>query len=87
MRAEEVSAEGLAHPVAQFRLYEPVFPTLVSTRRERIIVETGFQREPVGEFNLHGKIGRGERSGQQVVLHGKGLGMQVRKAEQQQEQE
>ena len=50
-------------------------------------METGFQREPVGEFNLHGKIGRGERSGQQVVLHGKGLGMQVRKAEQQQEQE
>ena len=86
MRAEEVAAEGLAHPVTQLRLYEPVFPALVTTCRKRVVVKTGFQRKPLGEFDLHGKVGRGKRSRQQVALHGKGLGMQVCKAGQQQEQ-
>lgn len=63
-----------------------MFPTLVTTCRKRVIVEASLQREPVGEFYFHGKVGRGKHSRQQVALYGKGLGMQVCKAEQQQEQ-
>ena len=81
-----MAAEGLAHPVTQLRLYEPVFPALIPTCRKRVVVETRFQREPPGEFDLHGKVGRGKCSRQQVALQGKGLGMQVCKAGQQQEQ-
>lgn len=73
MYAKEVSAKRLAHPVAKLGLNEPVLPAFVFACRERIIMETGFQREAFGEFYFYTYIRRSKHTRQQVGLYGDAL--------------
>lgn len=68
---------GLAHPVTQFRLQEPVLPALAFSRRKWVVMKSGFQCEPSGQLHFHTEVGRGEHTREQVAFYCDGLCLQA----------